>query len=74
MVFPDHTHMLSCKTKAKICIVYMGPFTFESNKSDKYIYLYIYFEGAQWLSGRVLDSRPRVRGFEPHHHHCVMVL
>ena len=23
------------------------------------------FEGAQWLSGRVLDSRPRGRGFEP---------
>ena len=21
--------------------------------------------GAQWLSGRVLDSRPRGRGFEP---------
>ena len=22
--------------------------------------------GAQWLSGRVLDSRPKGRGFEPH--------
>ena len=22
--------------------------------------------GAQWLSGRVLDSKPRGRGFEPH--------
>ena len=30
--------------------------------------------GAQWLSGRVLDSRPRGRGFEPHQHHCVVVL
>ena len=27
---------------------------------------------AQWLSGRVLDSRPRGRGFEPHRHHCVL--
>ena len=26
--------------------------------------------GAQWLSGRVLDSRPRGRGFEPHRRHC----
>ena len=26
------------------------------------------------LSGRVLDSRPRGRGFEPHRHHCVVVL
>ena len=30
--------------------------------------------GAQWLSGRVLDSRPKGRGFEPHRRHCVMVL
>ena len=30
--------------------------------------------GAQWLSGRVLDSRPRARGFEPHQHHCVVSL
>ena len=28
-------------------------------------------EGVQWLSGRVLDSRPRVHGFEPHQYHCV---
>ena len=32
------------------------------------------FKGAQWLSGRVLDSRPRGRGFEPHLRHCVVVL
>ena len=24
--------------------------------------------GAQWLSGRVLESRPRGRGFGPHRH------
>ena len=30
--------------------------------------------GAQWLNGRVLDSRPRGRGFEPHRRHCVVVL
>ena len=30
--------------------------------------------GAQWLSGRVLDSRPRGRGFEPHWRHCVVSL
>ena len=31
-------------------------------------------EGAQWLSGRVLDSRPKGREFEPHRRHCVVVL
>ena len=31
-------------------------------------------KGAQWLSGRVLDSRPRGRGFEPHRRHCVVSL
>ena len=30
--------------------------------------------GAQWLSGRVLDSSPKGRGFEPHRGHCVVVL
>ena len=30
--------------------------------------------GAQWLSGRVLDSRPKGRGFEPHRFHCVVSL
>ena len=30
--------------------------------------------GAQWLSGRVLDSRPRGSGFEPHRHHCIVSL
>ena len=32
------------------------------------------FLGAQWLSDRVLDSRPRGRGFEPHRRHCVVVI
>ena len=31
-------------------------------------------QGAQWLSGKVLDSRPRGRGFEPHWRHCVVSL
>ena len=30
--------------------------------------------GAQWLSGRVLDSRPKGSGFEPHRRHFVVVL
>ena len=30
--------------------------------------------GMQWLSGRVLDSRPKGRGFEPHRRHCVVSL
>ena len=30
--------------------------------------------GVQWLNGRVLDSRPRGRGFEPHQRHCVVPL
>ena len=30
--------------------------------------------GAQWLSGRVLDSGPKGRVFEPHRRHCVVSL
>ena len=35
---------------------------------------HILLEGAQRLSGRVLDSRPKGRGFEPHRRHSVVVL
>ena len=28
----------------------------------------------QWLSGRVLDSKPKGRGSEPHRWHCVVSL
>ena len=30
--------------------------------------------GVCWLSGRVFDSRPRGRGFEPHWRHGIVVL
>ena len=30
--------------------------------------------GGQWLSGRVLDSRQKGRGFEPHRRHSVVSL
>ena len=36
--------------------------------------VYERFLGAQWLSGRVLDSRPKGRGFEPQWRHCVVSL
>ena len=31
-------------------------------------------KGAQWLSGRVFDSRRKGHGFEPHRYHCVVSL
>ena len=37
-------------------------------------FFFFFFLGAQWLSGRVLDSRPKGRGFEPHRRHCVVSL
>ena len=30
--------------------------------------------GVQWLSGRVLDTKQKGRGFEPHRRHCVVSL
>ena len=35
------------------------------NKSTKGLYFCILVKGAQWLSGRELDSRPRGRGLDP---------
>ena len=47
----------------------------KSRDSTAVSLLIIFFlEGAQWLSGRVLDSRPKGCGFEPHRRHCVVVL
>ena len=31
-------------------------------------------EGAQWLSGRVLDSKPKGRRLEPQWRHCIVSL
>ena len=41
---------------------------------DRYFLLTNFVQGAQWLTGRVLDSRPKGRGFEPHRSHCVVSL
>ena len=38
------------------------------------IYSHEMTKGAQWLSGRVLDLRPRGHRFEPHQCHCVVSL
>ena len=32
------------------------------------------FQEVQWLSGRVLDWRPRGRRFKPHQSHCIVSL
>ena len=43
-------------------------------RNCKFIFLFpsqiMCYKGVQWLSGRVLDSSSRDRGFEPHRRHC----
>ena len=63
VIFPDYTHyfcMKKCSNYFHICKI---------NTTHLQAKL-----GAQWLSGRVFDSKPRGRGFEPHQRHCVVVL
>ena len=46
-------------------------------QKTKYVSIYDSQEqmlGAQWLNGRVLNSRPKGRGFEPHRRHCAICL
>ena len=64
-----------------ICPVYMVKFLYDLGFLGPKMYGYatvsynqMLDQGAQWLIGRVLDSRPRGRGFEPHRRHCVVVL
>ena len=40
----------------------------------KMVYIYSQMQANRELSGRVLDSRPKGRGVEPHRRHCVVVL
>ena len=46
----------------------------ESGFSCAVMYNYKTRSGGQWFSGRVLDSRPRGHGFEPHRRYCVVSL
>ena len=52
----------SLHTRAKIAPVL--------HMCDQYLQILLLYtsmiKGAQWLSGRVLDLRPKGRGFEPH--------
>ena len=45
-----------------------------AGETYKQVLLQMVNVGAQWLSGRVLDSRPRGSGFKPHRRHCLVVL
>ena len=47
---------------------------FNFHRTERSIIVNHFREGAQWLSGRVLDSRPNGRGFEPHRRHCIVSL
>ena len=51
----------------KICVLSIFEWLF-------YTGFTVYGKGAQWLSGRVLDSRPRGHGFKPQRRHFVVVL
>ena len=64
-------HQLSCSVSKGVDL-----FTYNLNPctSQRANILQSCSWGAQWLSGRVLDSRPKGRGFEPHRRHCVVVL
>ena len=44
------------------------------DQQDSHMKITTLITGAQWLSGRVLDSRPRGHGFEPHWRHCIVFL
>ena len=54
----------------KLNLVYINASIYKKKKN----LVKFYQQGAQWLSGRVLDSRPKGSGFEPHRRHCVVVL
>ena len=70
-VAPDHlARRLQLNSTSMHFELHLPSYMFESLATD----LQAHLQGAQWLSGRVLDSRPKGSGFEPHRRHCVVVL
>ena len=69
---PDQT-LVKKQSDLGLCCLCM-PFGQTLNILEHLLYIKVSFLGVQWLSGRVLDSRPRDRGFEPHQRHCLVSL
>ena len=73
-----HEHSAILLTCIKQCFENLFLYSFEC--SFKTGFTALHFEqqrlrkGVQWLSGRVLDLRPRGRRFEPHRRHCIVSL
>ena len=63
---PKSTTMVMARRSAQLTTPFLG-------KLEEAVNQYFVI-GAQWLIGRVLDSRPSGRGFEPHRRHCVVPL
>ena len=68
-------------TRSVLCFLVLIPLLFPLENVVFFLHLLHIFKmhfrldkGAQWLSGRVLDSRPKGGGFKPHQRHCVVVL
>ena len=59
--------MINIIFERKIVIFYAPPLQRDFGR-------HIVIQGVQWLSGRVLDSRPKGPEFEPHRRHCVVVI
>ena len=68
-------HCWKSKVTAQLFILPIGnTYTYLTIHVGNAFPLHFKNKGAQWLSGRVLDSRPKGHGFEPHRRHCVVVL
>ena len=54
--------------------VLIGPGHVGRLRAKPYVTCLLCGLGAQWLSGRVLESRPKGPRFKPHRRHCVVTL
>ena len=71
LAFPGHTYLLFLIKEFINRILFDSSKRMHNVKNQEY---QMVLKHSQWLSGRVLDSRPKGRGFEPHRRHCVVVL
>ena len=89
-LFPTRSHLDQCGLPSLLKTFHIDPLNLlfyqtgnfysktglclKLKKGKKTQFFIIEVLGAQWLSGRVLDSRKGGGGFEPHGRHCALSL
>ena len=74
LLFVHSSFAIILKRKSELVALHLLSYGCLVTVNVLWLFPTVLWEGAQWLSGRVFDLRPRGCGFEPHQRHCVVSL